>query len=76
MHTPSPSLMNNDSNPRPRTMSDLARLYDWGVKPPSMTQDQYWVGQHPGKAWTPGREDFELLAEMFRTRSPRAGRKR
>jgi hypothetical protein len=57
-------------------MSDLARLYDWGVKPPSMTQDQYWVGQHPGKAWTPGREDFELLAEMFRTRSPRAGRKR
>ena len=57
-------------------MSDLARLYDWGVKPASMTQDQYWVGQHHGTAWTPGREDFELLAEMFRTRSPGKGRKR
>ena len=33
------------------------------------------MGQVPSKGWTPGPEDFQLLAEMFRQRDYRPRKK-
>ena len=53
---------------KPRTMAELALAKNWGVGELSSTQDKYLMGQVPSKGWTPGPEDFQLLAEMFRQR--------
>ena len=56
---------------KPRTMAELALAKNWGVGELSSTQDKYLMGQVPSKGWTPGPEDFQLLAEMFSQRDPR-----
>ena len=55
----------------PRTMAQLALEMNWGVGKPSSTQDRYLMGQVPSKGWTPGPEDFQLLAEMLSQRDYR-----
>jgi hypothetical protein len=52
-------------------MAQLALEMNWAAGRPSSTQDRYLMGQVPSKGWTPGPEDFQLLAEMFSQRDPR-----
>ena len=56
---------------KPRTLAELYAAKNWGVGGLSSTQDRYLMGQVPSKGWTPGPEDFQLLAEMFSQRDPR-----
>jgi len=42
----------------------------------SSKKDRYLVGQIPAKPWTPGPEDFQLLAKMFRERPTMSRRSR
>lgn len=52
-------------------MAELAVEMNWTAGGLSSKQDRYLAGQLPSKGWTPGPEDFQLLAEMFRQRDPR-----
>lgn len=52
-------------------MAQLALEMNWGAGELSSTQDRYLMGQVPSKGWTPGPEDFQLLAEMLSQRDYR-----
>ena len=56
---------------KPRTLAELYLEMNWGAGKPSSTQDRYLMGQVPSKGWTPGPEDFQLLAEMLSQRDYR-----
>jgi hypothetical protein len=60
----------NTPTQSPRTMAELAAARNWTAGGLSSKQDRYLAGQLPSKGWTPGPEDFQLLAEMFRDRAP------
>ena len=55
----------------PRTIAELAVEMNWTAGGLSSKQDRYLAGQLPSKGWSPGPEDFQLLAEMFSQRDPR-----
>ena len=54
----------------------LAVLRNWvGGAQSQSKDDRFLVGQMPAKPWTPGPEDFQLLAEMFSQRDYRRRKK-
>ena len=54
----------------------LAVLRNWvGGAQSQSKDDRFLVGQMPAKPWTPGPEDFQLLAEMFSQRDYRPRKK-
>jgi hypothetical protein len=61
----------NTSPQKPRTLAELAAKMNWFAGRLFSKQDKYLMGQVPSKGWTPGPEDFQLLAEMFRQRDCR-----
>lgn len=60
----------NTPPPSPKTYAQLVAEKNWGAGGLSSKQDRYLAGQLPSKGWSPGPQDFQLLAEMFRDRAP------
>jgi hypothetical protein len=64
--------LKNTPQPDQSSQEVLAVLRNWvGGAQSQSKDDRFLVGQMPAKPWTPGPEDFKLLAEMFSQRDYR-----
>ena len=68
--------LKNTPQPDQSNQEVLAVLRNWVAGSPSPSKDdRFLAGQMPAKPWTPGPEDFQLLAEMFSQRDYRPRKK-
>jgi hypothetical protein len=68
----------NTELPPPTTLAELAAQMNWGAgsRSSKANEDRYFAGGVPSPDQEPTDADFEMLAEMFRTRdnTPRGDR--
>ena len=68
----------NTELPPPTTLAELAAQMNWGAgsRSSNPNEDRYFAGGVPSPDQEPTSADFEMLAEMFRTRdnTPRGDR--
>ena len=68
--------LKNTPQPDQSNQEVLAVLRNWvGGAQSQSKDDRFLAGQMPAKPWTPGPEDFQLLAEMFSQRDYRPRKK-
>lgn len=60
----------NTELPPPTTLAELAARKNWGAgsRSSNPNEDRYFAGGVPSPDQEPTDADFEMLAEMFRTR--------
>ena len=68
--------LKNTPQPDQSSLDRVALYRNWvGGAQSQSKDDRFLAGQMPAKPWTPGPEDFQLLAEMFSQRDYRPRKK-
>ena len=68
--------LKNTPQPDQSSLDRVALLRNWvGGAQSQSKDDRFLAGQMQAKPWTPGPEDFQLLAEMFSQRDYRPRKK-